>query len=437
MADATDRTDMASLAVFGVGRTGAVTAVGLATLGHRVLGLDTDAARVAALAGGHLPEAEPGLGDALAGALSGGRLSFAVANERAHGFDGAFLCVDTPLGEGGSPDLTQVFGAAVAAAPLLRPGAFLVTRSTVPVGTGDQLEQHLAAAGRPDVDVVSVPEFLREGRAWDDFVQPDRVVIGAESEEAAQQVAALFARLERPAFITSRRTAEIAKYAANAFLATSVSFANELSDVCDALGADAATVFDVLRADSRIGPRAYLRPGLGYGGHCLPKDTAALDLAASQSGAGMTQLRATRAVNSERVERTLRWLDAVLDGLPGRVVCIAGLAFKPGTDDLRESPSLRLAAALAAAGATVRGWDPLLAADLPGVTVAGTIVDALAGASALVIANPWPGIEHLKPETLATGMRQPVVFDAPATLDRERWRAAGWVCNGSSPRPPA
>lgn len=415
------------IAVVGVGRIGAVTAVGMAHLLHDVTGLDRDAGRVAELANGQLREAEPGLRAALRSALRLRRLRFCTAAGPGE-FGAAFLCVDTPPAADGSPDLSQLFAAAATAAELLRPGGLLVTRSTVPPGTGARLEAALRTAGRGDIHVVHVPEFLREGRAWEDFREPDRVVIGADWQAAGERAAALFAGIDAPVFVTDRVTAELAKYAANGFLATSVSFANEMADLAGALGADGPTLFDILRADRRIGREAYLTPGLGFGGHCLPKDAAALEYVGMAHGVELRQLRATMEVNRERTWRVVEWLSAALGGLQGRRVALAGLAFKPGTDDLRASPSIALAAALAGAGATVAGFDPLVrqAGD---IGCAGSLEEALRESDALVVAHRASWLAGTDPARAGALMRTRVLYDAPGALPAADWAAAGFVTN--------
>ncbi|MPZ23613.1 MAG: nucleotide sugar dehydrogenase [Dehalococcoidia bacterium] len=420
------------LCVVGVGRIGAVTAVGLAHLEHVVTGIDTSERRVLTLGAGRLFEAEPGLRAALRNARRFRTLSF-TNNAQLEKFDYAFLCVDTPPLPSGEPDLRQVFTAAGDAARFLNPDGILVTRSTVPVGTGDRLAVALAALGRPDVAVVHVPEFLREGRAWEDFREPDRLVIGGNDPRAVERVRALFAAISCPIIVCDRRSAEMAKYAANAFLATSISFANEMSDLSEGLGADASVVFEVLRADPRIGRKAYLSPGLGFGGHCLPKDSAALEHMAIMHGRPAAQLHSTRMVNQGRVGRAVAWLRAELGGLEGRRVCIAGLSFKRGTDDLRESPSLNLARSLALEGAVIAGWDPGVASLAPGyVELVSSLDQALTGADAFVIAHDCLDALRLAPAEVGGLMHGVVIFDAPGLLDVSAWSKAGFRLN----RPP-
>ncbi len=415
------------IVVIGVGRIGAVTAVGLAHLLHEVVGFDVNEERVAQLRAGHLPEAEPGLRAALRSALRLRRLSFAAGVLEGE-FDAAFLCVDTPGTESGSPDLRQLLAAAGVAGRVLAPGGVVVTRSTVPPGTGSRLEELLRHAGRGDVAVVHVPEFLREGRAWEDFREPDRLVVGANDPVAGMRVAAMFGEIRAPLFAVDRVTAELAKYAANAYLATSISFANEMADLSDAIGASRTALFDILRADRRIGREAYLVPGLGFGGHCLPKDTAALAAVGRALGCELGQVEASIRVNLGRTARAVRWLDQALGGLEGNVIAIAGLAFKPGTDDLRESPSLRLAGELAARGALVRGYDPLVR-EAEGVACCSRLAEALDGADGLVVAHRADWTASIHPAEAWARMRGRAVFDGPGVFDGREWATWGFVLN--------
>jgi UDPglucose 6-dehydrogenase len=408
-----------------VGRIGAVTTIGLAHLGHRVTGIDRSVKRINALSSGSLPEMEPGLRAALRSARRHRDLQFRHT-AAAQSQDFVLLCVDTPSGFAGAPDLSQVLAAAVDAATLLRTGSILVTRSTVPVGAGDRIEAALVAAGRPDIDVVHVPEFLREGTAWEDFSSPDRIVVGGNEPGAIDETARLFEQLKAPLFLTDRRTAEMAKYAANAFLATTISFANEIESLSTLLGADATSVFEVLRADKRIGKRAYLTPGLGFGGHCLPKDTAALANAGLMHGSPMALLTAVRAVNAGRIGSAVAWLRQHMNSLSGRTVCLGGLAFKAGTDDLRESPALALAHSLLAEGVRITAWDPVVRDPVAGIDVYSTLEQALAPANAFVVTHAWKGWRDLDPVALAAAGGMRFVYDAPGMLDRRRWTDAGF-----------
>jgi UDPglucose 6-dehydrogenase len=419
------------IAVIGVGRVGATTAVGLAHLGHDVVGVDASRARLAALSHGDLAEAEAGLRSGLKAALRFRRLRFTPSLEAATA-EIAFLCVDTPPLPSGEADLSQVFSAARDAAAALAPGGVLVTRSTVPVGTGEEIARLLSNAGRGDIEVVHMPEFLREGRAWEDFLEADRLVIGGESAEAITCVEDLFAGLRRPVITTDRRTAELAKYVANAFLATSISFANEMTELAEELGIDGAAVFAILRADRRIGPQAYLTSGLGFGGHCLPKDTAALEQLASAHGQSLVQLRATLHVNQMRPHNAAFWLRSLLGDLSGKTICIAGLTFKPDTDDVRQSPPLFLAMLLAFEGAHVTGWDSNLHQQIEAVDVRPSLEEAVHGADALVLGHGWSGWRQLDPYRLRPLMRSLVVFDAPGVLDAGLWAEAGFLLNHRS-----
>lgn len=423
------------ICVLGVGRIGAITAVGLAHLGHDVTGIDLSARRLAELnGGGEALDAEPGLFAALRNARRFRHLRFAEAAESGAA-EFAVLCVDTPGLPSGAADLRQVEAATADAARMLQPGGVLVTRSTVPVGTGEHLERLLEGYGRADVRVVHVPEFLREGRAWEDFREPDRIVVGADDATAGERVSALMAPLDRPIIRCDRRTAEIAKYAANAFLAMSISFANEMADLAAALGTDVNAVAAVLRADRRIGPSAYLVPGLGFGGHCLPKDVDVLVGQAAAAGVEAHVLSATRRVNRGRIGQCRDWLASRLGGLAGRRVALIGLAFKPGVDDLRASPSLHLVERLVADDARVVAWDPLVRQAPASVIRAKTIGDALDGADALVVAHQVDTtVAGLTPSAAAAAMRGRVVYDAPAILDRREWCRAGFeLSSGRAP----
>ena len=416
------------VAVIGVGRIGAVTAVGMAHLLHSVTGIDTSRERLARLAAGELPESEPGLRAALRSALRLRDIRFTSTAPEGT-FDAAFLCVDTPPLAGGEPDLSQVFEAARQAARLLVPGGLLITRSTMPPGSTARLKAGMATLGRTDIHVAHVPEFLREGSAWEDFREPDRLVIGADTSEAAQRVRALFNGINSRVFITSRITAELSKYAANAFLATSVSFANEISDLGSTIGADTSALFEILRSDPRIGKQAYLGPGLGFGGHCLPKDTAALEYVAAVHGHQMQQLRATIQVNRGRVPAAVAWLRETLGTFDGRRIAIAGLAFKPGTDDLRDSPALRLASALAAEGATLHGFDPNATPVQSYLTPEISLEAATTGADALIVSYRTPVVTDGHATQLAREMRSRVLFDAAGYLHADEWRQAGFIVN--------
>jgi UDPglucose 6-dehydrogenase len=415
-----------SIAVVGVGRIGAVTAIGLAHLDHDVTGVDRSEERLAQLATGVLPESEPGLRAALRSALRYRQVRFAASLEP-ESQDILVLCVDTPPHASGMPDLSQVMAAMESHLPALRRDGIVITRSTVPVGTGDRLVALARHLRRFDIEVVHVPEFLREGTAWEDFREPDRIVVGGIGTQAIERVAALFSPLEERIVRCDRRTAEFAKYAANAFLATSISFANEMDDLCQELGVGSGAVFDILRRDQRIGPRAYLAPGLGFGGHCLPKDTAALEHLAGMHGLHTPLLSAVRAINGRRTGHAVAWLRRRLGELDGARICIAGLAFKRGTDDVRESPALALAQALAAEGVRVAGWDPIVGEIPSYIERFESLDDAVAGADALVLTGASSQWLLLNPAGIASRMRRRVVYDVAGALDADAWATAGFA----------
>lgn len=413
--------------VVGVGRIGAVTAVGMAHLLHDVCAIDVNRERISELRSGNLTEAEPGLRSALISAVRIRNIDFTSSTERTD-FDFAFLCVDTPAGPGGAPDMRQIFSSAEFAAHRLRRGGLLVTRSTVPPGTGDRLTMALKTLGRGDIHVAHVPEFLREARAWEDFREPDRIVLGANSITARAQLRQLFEGIKAPIFDTDRTSAEFAKYAANAFLATSISFANEISELGHRLSVDTPAVFDILKADKRIGSHAYLTPGLGFGGHCLPKDAAALEYVGAVHGVAMRQLSETIAVNQGRVNAALAWLRTTLDGLEQRRFVVVGLAFKPSTDDRRESPALRLVEALRAEGASVIGYDTLTG-PVTGLERTESLLAGAVGADAIILAHGggWPS--GITPEALASVMNRRVLYDPSGSLASLNWHDHQFMTN--------
>ena len=345
-----------SVAVIGTGYVGLTTGACLAHLGHRVTCADIDAAKVAALAEARVPFYEPGLAELVREGVAAGRLRFVLGGAAAvDGADLVFLCVPTPQADDGSADLSYVEAAAGSIAATLRPGAVVVNKSTVPVGSASVVERIIA---RDDVTVVSNPEFLREGSAVADFLRPDRVIIGTESAEAGRRVAALYHSIDAPVLITDPASAETIKYAANAFLATKISFVNAIAAVCEAVGADIGDVIRGIGSDRRIGPD-FLRPGPGWGGSCFPKDTRALVSIAEQGGYDFRLLRGVIASNAEQHDRMVAKVRQALGGsLRGATVAAWGLAFKADTDDLRESPNLDIARRLLDAGYDLDVYDP-------------------------------------------------------------------------------
>jgi UDPglucose 6-dehydrogenase len=341
-----------------------------------------------------------------------------------------FICVDTPPTSSGDADLSRVWRV-VDELPELQGRPILVMKSTVPVGTGDKVREGLDRRGLEHVGYVSNPEFLAEGRAVRDFMQPDRIVIGAFEPEDGDAVAALYASLDAPVVRCDVNSAEMIKLAANAFLVTRISFINEIANVCEATGADVVRVAEGIGLDHRLGPH-FLRAGIGYGGSCFPKDSLALKQLASNSGYHFHLLSAVIEVNELQKRRVIGKLKRRLGSLRGRTVALLGVAFKPETDDMREAPSIVLASRLLAEGATVRAWDPVAdGRKLPaGVEVAGSMLDAVRGADAAVIVTEWDELRSLaSPEVLAA-MANPLIVDGRNLLDPDETRAAGFVYEG-------
>ena len=437
---------MARVAVVGTGYVGTVTAVCLAFLDHDVVGLDSDRSRAEQLAAGQVPFYEPGLPERLEQALKSKRLSFtsdpATAVENA---DVIFLCVGTPTSRSGAPDMSQVEAAVRSIAPHLKPNAVIVNKSTVPVGSGNwvhtMIEEALPDIGGVEFHVVSNPEFLREGAAIEDFLYPDRIVLGGESgDKGVQVVADLYHRLlsqdfeggrpcRRPQLIrTDLPSAEMVKYAANAFLATKISFANEIANICELVGADARQVLSAIGADSRIGSR-FLQHGIGWGGSCFGKDVAALIATGLDYGYGSPILRAIVEVNQAQRVLVLRKLQEALKTLKGRRIAVFGLAFKPDTDDLRDAPSVEIIRRLHAAGAVVSAYDPIVKEvpeldDVP-LRIGVDIYDAADRADAIVIATEWPHFANLDVRKLREKMKGRLILDGRGVIAEDVAAEAG------------
>ncbi|MFF8346983.1 UDP-glucose dehydrogenase family protein [Cellulosimicrobium funkei] len=422
------------VSVHGCGYLGAVHAAALARLGHEVVGIDVDPARVAALAEGRAPFFEPGLAALLADPGGAGSLTFSTDVAHAGVADVHFLCVGTPQSAGsGVADLQQLEAALAALRPHLRPGAVVVGKSTVPVGTAARL-----ATGLPDgVRLAWNPEFLREGHAVADTLHPDRLVYGVpdDGDALVERLDAVYARLLDdgvPRLVTDLATAELAKVAANAFLATKISFANAVAEVCEAAGGDAVALVGTMALDRRIGGE-YLGVGLGFGGGCLPKDIRAFAARARELGVGpaVSFLDEVDAINDRCRERAVVLARTACGGsLAGRRVAVLGAAFKPDSDDVRSSPALALARALAAEGADVVVTDPqalaLAQAAAPELGYAADAREAATGADVVVLATEWDEYRDLDPGALADVVRSPRLVDARNAVDGARWRAAGW-----------
>ncbi|WP_322820899.1 UDP-glucose/GDP-mannose dehydrogenase family protein [Chloroflexus sp.] len=436
---------MKNICVVGTGYVGLTTGVCFADLGHSVTCIEIDLHKLELLRSGKSPIFEPGLEELQERNMRAGRLRF--TDDYAVGIPDAefiFITVGTPMGEDGSADLTYVKAAACSIGQYLRSGSIIIDKSTVPVGTGDMVENIIAEHAGPDVkfDVVSNPEFLREGSALSDFFKPDRIVLGAKNREAAQRVAALHETLGAPIIITDLRTAEMIKYASNAFLATRISFINEIAQICERLGADVREVARGMGADKRIGPH-FLEAGVGYGGSCFPKDVLALYHMAASAGCHPQLLQAVMDINSDARKRFVKKVETVLGDLEGRVIGVLGLSFKPNTDDMREAPSVDIINSLLKKGARVKAYDPVAMARaeelLPTVTFTATAYDVAKDADALLLVTEWNEFKQLDWQRIKRYMRQPVVIDGRNLYDPREMRNLGFtywgVGRGEAPVP--
>ena len=408
------------VSMIGAGYVGLVSGACFADFGHDVTCIDKNAARIAGLRNGEMPIYEPGLDSLVEANVRGGRLAFAAEAAAVAQADAVFLAVGTPSRRGdGYADLSFVYEAVREIAPFLTPDAVVVTKSTVPVGTGDEIERILRER-RPDADlqVVSNPEFLREGAAIQDFKHPDRIVVGTQDARARAVLAEIYRPLylnAAPILYVSRRAAELTKYASNAFLATKITFINEIADLCEQVGADVQDVARGMGLDNRIGGK-FLHPGPGFGGSCFPKDATALLKTAQDHGVALRIVEAVTAVNDQRKRAKARKVVAALGGsIRGRTVAVLGLAFKPNTDDTRDSPAIPLITALQDLGALVRAYDPAgmeqAKPQLPAVTYCDSAYAAAEAADALVIATEWEQFRALDLSRLRSIMACPVIVD--------------------------
>ncbi len=427
--------------MIGGGYVGLVSGACFAEFGSEIVLVEADEGRLSALREGRIPIYEPGLDKLVADNVAAGRLSFTGDLAQAlQGVEAVFIAVGTPTRRGdGHADLTYVYAAAEQVARALTGYAVIVTKSTVPVGTGRRIAEIVRAA-RPDLDfdVASNPEFLREGSAIPDFMRPDRVVIGAESDRAREVLRRLYRPLyliEAPIVFTGIETAELTKYAANAFLAMKVTFINEMADLCEKVGADVHDVARGIGLDGRIG-RKFLHPGPGYGGSCFPKDTLALVRTAQDYGAPSRLVEATVAVNDARKSSmAVRVIAACGGSVRGKTIAILGLTFKPETDDMRDSPSLAIVSRLSGDGATIRAFDPEGMEQarplLPdGIIYCRDALDAAAGADALVLITEWNEFRAIAPSRLRDAMTGDVLVDLRNVYDPAAMRAAGFNYHG-------
>ncbi|NLA35925.1 MAG: UDP-glucose/GDP-mannose dehydrogenase family protein [Actinobacteria bacterium] len=416
------------IAVIGTGYVGLTTGACLASMGHDVVCADVDAAKVAALNAGEIPILEDGLPNLVKEGVRAGRLRFVLGAKNAvTDREFIYLCVPTPQAEDGSADLSYIEAAASEIGPSLLPDAIVINKSTVPVGSTRVVERALQ---RGDIHVVSNPEFLREGSAVHDFLNPDRVVIGANDQSAAIRMAGLYIGLTAPIMVTDPASAETIKYASNAFLATKISFVNAVAAVCEAVGADVADVVLGMGYDKRIGHQ-FLNPGPGWGGSCFPKDTLALIHIAETAGYDFRMLKGVVEVNREQFDRVVRKVvDACGGDVAGKQIAAWGLTFKARTDDTRMSPAIEVIKRLQGLGAEVIAFDPAIRLDIEGISVADDPISATKGAEVLVVLTEWDDFKWVDLDEVAEQMAVRTVVDTRNLLDRSRVQQAGFDYQG-------
>jgi len=425
---------MKQICVVGVGYVGLVTAACFADLGNRVVALDVDEQRVENLKKGIMPIYEPGLEELVKRNTKSGRIVFTTSYAEAlKGAEFAFIAVGTPSGVEGSADLQYVDAAARSIAQNMTAPLIIINKSTVPIGTGDWVSDIVKRAQPKPIDfaVVSCPEFLREGSAIGDFMSPHRNVIGSLDRDAADKVAQLHLPLRSPIVITDLRTAEMIKYASNAFLATKISFINELADLCELVGADVKEVAAGMGYDARIG-RHFLDAGLGWGGSCFPKDVEALAYMAKEKGLNPRILNQVMDINYDRRKAVVGHLEKMLDGnLNGKTIGLLGLAFKPNTDDMRDAPSVDISNSLIARGAKVRGYDPVArktaAPLMPAVEIFDDVYKMAAGCDALIVVTEWNEFKQLDLEKVKGSLNCPVIYDGRNIYDPALMKEMGFA----------
>jgi UDPglucose 6-dehydrogenase len=427
---------MRDICVIGVGYVGLVTGACLADLGNRVICINRSREKAEKLKRGILPIFEPGLEEIVRRNYDAGRLHFTTSyDEGLRDVEFVFIAVGTPSGSEGEADLSHVTQCAEDVAKRLVKPVVIVNKSTVPIGTGDWVADIIHEHKLNDVDlaVVSNPEFLREGSAVHDFMNPDRIVLGSTSREAAEKVADLYAPLQATTIITDLRTAEMIKYASNCFLATKISFINEMANICEALGADVREVALGMGSDKRIGA-AFLGAGLGWGGSCFPKDVKALAHIAATHGSHPQMLRAVMEINYDQRKRVIQKLREILGPFRGKTIGILGLSFKPNTDDMRDAPSIEIIHMLQHEGARVRAYDPVAMNNarsvIEQVVYCDSAYDVADGADALILVTEWNEFKQLDMARIARSMRQRVLFDGRNIYDPVKLRALGFVYRG-------
>jgi UDPglucose 6-dehydrogenase len=427
---------MKQICVVGVGYVGLVTAACFSDLGNRVIALDIIPEKIGGLKRGVMPIYEPGLKEMVERNVDAGRLTFTTSYPEAlEGTEFAFIAVGTPSGVDGEADLRYVARAAESIAENMTAPLIIINKSTVPVGTGDWVADIVASHQPEEIpfSVVSCPEFLREGSAINDFMTPHRTVLGSLDTEAAEKVAQLHLPLRAPIVITDLRTAEMIKYASNAFLATKISFINEIANICEELGADVKEVAVGMGYDKRIGP-FFLDAGLGYGGSCFPKDVKALAYMAAEKGRHPQLLHAVMEINNDRRPMAVTRIKDMLGDLKGKTIGLLGLSFKPNTDDMRDSPSIDIAQSLLAHGAEVRAYDPVameVAAPLmPNVEMFQDPYTMAEEVDALMVVTEWNEFKQLDLERIFSLMKQPVIFDGRNLYDPEKMYSLGFYYRG-------
>jgi UDPglucose 6-dehydrogenase len=428
------------IAMIGSGYVGLVSGACFAQFGHDVVCVDKEAAKIARLRKGEMPIYEPGLDRMVIDNMRAGRLAFATDLGGAVGdADAVFIAVGTPTRRGdGHADLSYVYAAAAEIADAIRGYTVVVTKSTVPVGTGREVARIIRETQpAAEFDVASNPEFLREGAAIEDFMKPDRIVIGVESQRARDVMSAVYRPLnliQTPMVFTNIETAEVTKYAGNAFLATKITFINEIADLCEKVGADVHDVARGIGLDGRIG-RKFLHPGPGFGGSCFPKDTLALAYTAREANAPQTIVEQVIEVNNARKKRMARKvIDFCGGSVRGLTIGVLGLTFKPNTDDMRDAPSLDIVPALQAGGARIVAFDPEGMSEagksLSNITFAKTAYEAATGADALVVITEWHEFRGLDPRRIKEAMRQPRIVDLRNIFNPEEMRGMGFAYEG-------
>jgi UDPglucose 6-dehydrogenase len=427
---------LAKITVVGTGYVGLVTGACFANLGNQVTCLDIDVSKIEKLRRGQMPIFEPGLDEIVAESVQAGRLEFTSRYEDAiPGAEFAFIAVDTPSGPEGEANMSSARRAAKSIGEHATGPLTIVNKSTMPIGAGDQIASILAqfANDQRSFAVVSNPEFLREGSAVHDFLNPDRVVLGSTKRAAAEIVAGLYEPLNAPIIVTDLRTAEMIKYASNAFLATKISFINEIASVCERLGADVSEVARGMGLDARIG-KQFLNAGVGFGGSCFPKDVRALEYMADVNGCHPQLLRAVMQINRDARRSVLLKARAELGSLEGRAVGVLGLAFKPNTDDLREAPAVEIVHLFQNQGATVRAYDPAAMEKarevLPGVDLVDSPEEVADGAHALVLLTEWQEFRDLDMAAMKRRMAFPLLIDGRNMFDPARMVELGFLYRG-------